>query len=242
MVYKKDNIIFLLSYKMFNKQIFTCNKLLIYLILSIILFSGVISKFLNATSLYPSALILLTLLFLIVILKPNIFYINRVYLFFVIIFVFYNFIVLNISIFLFGDNGIKKSFNTLTVLFILFILAPVINYILKIDKAILINKFIEYILIIFIISGYISYYFQKTDFFSGKYMFFYSEPSHFALVFNPIFLFITKTNKSEIKKLIYIFSALLLAVLVENLTLLLGIFFCFFFTLKIGKSLFLSTL
>lgn len=96
-------------------------------------------------------------------------------------------------------------------------------------------KFVFYALLIvgvLSILGYSPFFIEK------KAMVFYMEPSHFALSFLPFLLYIAV--QSDIKyKLIYLAISFGIALIVQNLTLILGIIFISLLVLPIRKSLLL---
>lgn len=76
----------------------------------------------------------------------------------------------------------------------------------------------RFLLIIGIIALILNYF----GFLTGKNMIFFKEPSHFALVYLPLLLFVAYSSK-KFMGLFYLLISFLLAVFIENLTLLVGV-------------------
>lgn len=200
-------------------------KLSAFLVLLITFNSGIISQLLKASSLYPSVLISSYVLFFNILIRLEEFRLKKSYIIFVLLLITYLFISFDVSLINFGENGVEKSLKSFLLFSFILFSIPVIPQIINEINISYVHKIMKIFVLIFAITGLISYYFQKSGFFVGKYMILYTEPSHFAIALIPILLFIVKSTKNEILKITYVMTFSMLALLLESLTLLVGTIF-----------------
>lgn len=128
----------------------------------------------------------------------------------------------------------EKSFLSILFLSLLFICSYVLyDVIYHADEKIII-KTTNFFFLFLIVIGYIAYFLQKIGYIKGKNMIIFSEPSHFAIVLTPMFLFVI-LNLNKIKSFFYFLLVFLLAFLIKNLTLLISAFIGYFIVLKSKK-------
>jgi len=126
---------------------------------------------------------------------------------------------------IFIDNyNITRAFLSLILLILMFTTAPLLaNLFESIEKITFYKTIIQsYYCLLFI--GFLSVILQKGNFLYGKEMLLFNEPSHYALVLLPLCLYymiLSKHNKKNYHLLVLTFLALLL----ENLTFIVGIIF-----------------
>lgn len=99
-------------------------------------------------------------------------------------------------------------------------------------------NFVFYVMLVSGLLGVIKYSpFYKEA--ASKAVLFYSEPSHFALSFLPLLLYMIVRSPSNIKVLLLV-TGILMALLLENLTLLVGVFLILFIAFSFRRLVYVS--
>ncbi|WP_281755914.1 hypothetical protein [Thermodesulfovibrio yellowstonii] len=139
------------------------------------------------------------------------------------------------SYFLYGNNGIEKSIYSFILLFLIFLSAPLlVESIVKVSICRL-EKILKIILLIFLIIGYFGFLLQQKGLVEGKNLLFFSEPSHYAIILLPVATISILICTNYLSRFVLITLIFLLALLVENLTMLLSSAFITF--LIMSKSI-----
>ncbi|WP_181406014.1 hypothetical protein [Thermodesulfovibrio sp. Kuro-1] len=125
---------------------------------------------------------------------------------------------------MYGFESIEKSIYSLFFLLVVILSAPIFVKIIEKANQIIIKRLISILFLFFIINGYLSVFLQQKQIVLNKNMILFHEPSHYALALIPIAIIFLYQSKIIIKS-ISIFFIILLSLLLQNLTLLLGSFF-----------------
>lgn len=152
-----------------------------------------------------------------------------IYIIMVFLFIFFH----GLLIYYFSNYFIFKRFFLSFLFLILMIYSSLIGVIILsvfknfLNKAIYYNYLLLYFILIFSSLGLG----PLRDIYP-KPLFFFSEPSHFSLVFLPLFFYINLMSNIK-TRIIYLSTVFLLCLLIENLTLMVGILFISIFLLRI---------
>ena len=146
-----------------------------------------------------------------------------------------------LSTFIYGERALFHSLMALILLFFCFVtFAPLFNKILFLANEKLLKKIIKTIYLVLLILGYIAFYLQYKGVIAGKDMLFISEPSHYAILMIPLLIFVLLNAKY---RMLYLLPFIILTLLIQNATMLVGVILSVFLAYKINvKLLFVAIL
>lgn len=144
-----------------------------------------------------------------------------------------------LSTFIYGQEALLRSLLSLILIFTcLFIFAPSFYRIIQLCNDNSLIKIIKFIFITLLGLGFIALFLQYEGILSGKNMLFIREPSHYAILIIPLLIFVIKNSKF---KFLYLLPSIILTLLIQNATLLIGIILAIFVTYRINTRMFFST-
>ncbi len=182
----------------------------------------------NATSLRSSLVsgIIFFSILLLITNKLKLISINRKYLFYILMICIILFVQGLLSLIVDGDNGIDRCILSIIALLVTIIVSAFFTNLVVTTKEESLNisiirayKFMTFI-------GGCSIILHLFGLTNRINMFIFFEPSHYALVYLPLVLYMVYTANNN-QKIIYLFISLLLAIVIENSTLLIGVFLIF---------------
>ncbi len=145
-----------------------------------------------------------------------------------------------LSTFIYGQEALLRSLVSLILIFTcLFIFAPSFFRIIHLCNDNSLIKIIKFIFITLLGLGFIALFLQYEGILSGKDMLFIREPSHYAILIIPLLIFVIKNSKF---KFLYLLPPIILTLLIQNTTLLVGIIIAIFVTYRINTRMFFSTI
>jgi hypothetical protein len=145
-----------------------------------------------------------------------------------------------LSTFIYGQKALLRSLLSLILIFTcLFIFAPTFYRIIHLCNDILLIKIIKFIFITLLGLGFLVLFLQYEGILRGKNMLFIREPSHYAILITPLLIFVIKNSKF---KFLYLLPLIILTLLIQNATLLVGIIFAIFVTYRITTRMLFSAI
>lgn len=201
-----------------NKNIF-----MIIIFLSYIL-SNSIFLILRTTSLRNSMIVgmIICLFFLLAVNNKKIFSINKEYLVKILILATLGLLQFFCSRIIFKDVNLSRFLGSYLLILICLLISPFFLNFIKLVDEVSYNSVIIYGYYFMTTIGVISTVLNKINVLHGKNMIIFSEPSHFALVYLPFLLYKAYCCEKN-KKLLSILIGVIIAIAIENLTLMVGI-------------------
>jgi hypothetical protein len=145
-----------------------------------------------------------------------------------------------LSAFIYGQESLLRSLLSLILIFTcLFIFAPAFYRIIHLCNDILLIKIIKFIFITLLGLGFLASFLQYEGILRGKDMLFIREPSHYAILITPLLIFVIKNSKF---KFLYLLPLIILTLLIQSATLLVGIIFAIFVTYRITTRMLFSAI
>jgi len=145
-----------------------------------------------------------------------------------------------LSTFIYGQEALLRSLLSIILLFAcLFIFAPVFYRIIHLCSDNSLIKIIKIIFITLLGLGFIALFLQYEGILRGKNMLFIREPSHYAILITPLLIFVIKNSKF---KFLYLLPSIILTLLIQNTTLLVGIILAIFVTHRIATRMLFSAI
>lgn len=208
-----------------KKENITIKNIFLFIIVAAYILSNALVVVLKTTSLRDSMLleIIIYAFILMIVNKKSIFTINKRY--FTIIILFFMLISLQFAFsrIVFKDVDVIRFISSYLLMLTILLIAPFLSNFMELIDGTSYNKVMNLGYYFMTTIGVASISLIRLNLAHGRNMIIFAEPSHFALVYLP-FLFYKVYSSKKNKRLIYIAIGLFVAIAVENLTLLIGIF------------------
>lgn len=205
--------------------------IVLFIFLSISLLASIIMNNFAASSMMLGTLLLSSMLFIVYILKPIKISISKHNMTFFLISLFWVYCVSTLSAMNNPFFDYWRFIGSYLLLIVFFFLAFLLVLYLEKTEPIIFAKTANSIFYLLLFDGIYSTI--KHMLLDGKKTIFFSEPSHFALAILPFFLYKILSNKqTQSSNFIIVLAMVMIALFIENLTLLIGILLSFFIISK----------
>ncbi len=203
--------------------------LLVFFVIYVL--SNAVFVLFNSSSLRDGmiAAILFLYFFLLIVDKKITVAIDRKYLYAVLSFFTLLFFITIINIIIYGNESIERLILSTILMMVVLITAPFFANLTNIISRKSLDGAIKFSYQFMTVLGIVSIALQEADILRAKHMIIFSEPSHFALLYLPLVFYMAYSSPA-MKKIFVLAIGLLLSLVIQNLTLLVGVLFIFLLT------------
>ncbi|GAB6182724.1 hypothetical protein JCM13991_04650 [Thermodesulfovibrio hydrogeniphilus] len=196
-------------------------KLIFLLLITFYVLTGFFTELFQFSSYAFGTLQLVIFSFVMVFIIPKL-KVNMKWLYGLILFYFIAILQFFVSSIIYGFEGYERSVFSLFYFITLCLLAPVFYSIVTKIPNNFINKTIRIITIFLLMIGFLAYYLSSRGIIGYKHMILMPEPSHYALILLPFVVYLYMRFDKFYKKILLFMLVSILALLLENTTLLVG--------------------